>query len=288
MAETPQLEDKFIAFVDILGFNSKVESVEGPDGTSLSDLLEYCSILSQQNIMLDILEYGPTICPESEYKSRDLHYEVTQVSDCVVISTEVSPAGIINLLYHVSACVTKLMTEGMMARGYITRGNIYHQNNQFIGTGYQEALEKEKVVRAFRFDASKDSTPFVELNPIVVSYIKGKTDKCVQTMFSSMCTEDDHGIAAVFPFSRLSNLAGGNIMDAESCRKSLSVVRKWIYDFINKLESQSPSSDPKANKKSKYYRKFLYQQLDECDRIESLLPKMNQPAVILNHGSIYT
>ena len=226
MAETPQLEDKFIAFVDILGFKSKVESVEGRDGLNLSDLLKYCSILSQPNLTLNILKDGPMFCPESEFKSRDLHYEVTQVSDCVVISAEVSPAGVINLLHHVATCVAQLMTEGMMARGYITRGNIYHKDNQFIGTGYQEAVEKEKVVRAFRFDTSKDSTPFVELNPIVVSYIKEETDECVQTMFRRMCTEDDHGIAAVFPFSYLSNLAGGNIMDAESCRKSLIVVRK--------------------------------------------------------------
>ena len=107
-------------------------------------------------------------------------------------------------------------------------------------------------------------------------------------MFRRMCTEDDHGIAAVFPFSRLSNLAGGNIMDAESCRKSLSVVRKWINDYIKRLESQSPSSNLKANKKSKYYRKFLDQQLEECDRIERDQLMLSQPAVSLNHGSIYT
>ena len=278
MAAIPQFEDKFIAYVDILGFKSKVKSAERQDGLSLSDLLEYCSILSQPNISLGILEYGPPICPESEYKSCDLHYEVTQVSDCVVISAEVSPAGVINLLHHVSACVAKLMTEGMMARGYITRGNIYHKDNQFIGTGYQKALEKESVY----------STPFVKHDPIVVSYIKGETDECVQTMFRRMCTEYDHGITAVFPFSRLSNLAGGNIMDTESCRKSLSVVRKWINDFIKKLESQSPSSNPKANEKSKYYRKFLYQQMEECDRIERLLLMLSQPAVTLKHGSIDT
>ena len=144
MAEIPHLEDKFIAFVDILGFKSKVESVEGRDGLSLSDLLKYCSILSQRDFWLDILEYGPRICLESEFKSSDLHYEVTQVSDCVVISAEVSPAGVINLLHHVATCVAQLMTEGMMARGYITRGNIYHKDNQFIGTRLSRSVRKGK------------------------------------------------------------------------------------------------------------------------------------------------
>ena len=221
--------------MDILGFKSKVESVEGRDGVSLSDLLKYCSILSQRKNRLDILEDGPTICLESEYKSRDLHYEVTQVSDCVVISAEISPAGVINLLHHVSACVTKLMTEGMMARGYITRGNIYHKDNQFIGTGYQEALEKEKDVIAFRFDTSDRSTPFVELDPIVVNYIKEETDECVQTVFRGVCREDDHGITAVFPFSRLSSSARRGVCATWLVRtswmqKAVEIACAW---FVN-------------------------------------------------------
>ena len=279
----PQLEDKFIAFVDILGFQSMVNVVEEHDELRLSDLLECCSKLSQLNHVRGILEYGPTICPESRYESRDLRYQVTQVSDCAIVSAEVSPAGVVNLLAHVSACVYALMMKGKMVRGYVTRGNIYHKDNQFIGTGYQHAKSKEKEVKAFRISPNDGSTPFVELDPVVVNYIRKETDKCVREMFMRMCREDDSGIAVVFPFKKLSGLVGGNLMDMEACRQSLYVVRKWIKDFIRKLESQSPSSDSEANKKSKYYRKFLYEQLDACASIEQELYLLNQPAVRLRH-----
>ena len=65
MTTEPQLQDKFIAFVDILGFHSKVEAVEMSQELTLSDLLEYCSKLSQQSYVQDISENGPMICPKA-------------------------------------------------------------------------------------------------------------------------------------------------------------------------------------------------------------------------------
>ena len=151
MTSEPQLYDKFVAFVDILGFQSKVEANERGEGMTLPALLELCSILSQEAHVRNVTEYGPIICPESRYNTRSLDYEVTQISDCAVISTEVSPAGVINLVQHVSVSVFKLMTKGIMLRGYITRGNLHHRGNQIIGTGYQSAFQMEKVSRRFDF-----------------------------------------------------------------------------------------------------------------------------------------
>ena len=74
-------------------------------------------------------------------------------------------------------------------------------------------------------------------------------------------------------------MAGQNIMDAETCKASLRTIRKWIADFLEALESQSPSTDMKANEKSIHYRRFLNEQLDECNRIEELLYVLKQPAV---------
>ncbi len=273
------LQDKFVAFVDILGFESKVDSLEEGEGPGLSDLLELCSKLSQKSHVDGITEYGPVICPASRYTSRGLDYEVTQVSDCAVISAEVSPAGIINLLQHVSACVFGLLTRGVMVRGYVTRGAIYHRENQFIGKGYQHAFQKEKQVSAFRLSTDSTSTPFVEIDADVVKYIKEETDQCVREIFKRLTKEDDNGIAVVFPFYKLSNLAGQNIGDEEKCRESLKVVRKWIADFLEKLNAQSPSSDTRANSKAVYYRNFLKEQLEECDQIEELLHTLKQPAV---------
>ena len=273
------LQDKFIAFVDILGFESKVNSLEEHGGCGISDLLELCSKLSQKSHVDGIAEHGPLICPDSQYISRSLDYEVTQVSDCVVISVEVSPAGIVNLLQHIWACVFELLTKGVMVRGYLTRGTIYHKDNQFIGTGYQSALQKEKQVSAFRIPTVGTFTPFVEIDAGVVKYVREETDRCVREIFNRLTKKDDNGITVVFPFHGLSNLAGQNIGNEETCRESLELVRKWVTDFLEKLNIQSPISDTRANQKALYYRYFLEEQLEECERIEKILKVMKEPVV---------
>jgi len=119
----------------------------------------------------------------------------------------------------------------------------------------------------------------VEIDADVVKYIKEETDQCVRDVFKRLTKEDDNGIAVVFPFYKLSNLAGQNIGDEEKCRESLKVVRKWIADFLEKLNTQSPGSDTRANQKAVYYRNFLKEQLKECDQIEEFLQTLKQPSV---------
>ena len=279
----PVFQDKFIAFLDIVGFKTKVEEVERGGNLRLSELLEYCAKLAQPGHTQGIATLGPMICPESRYQSRNLNYRVTQISDCAVISAEVSPAGVINLLYHASACVTGLLTKGVMARGYISRGSVYHEDDQVIGTGYQEAWRNEREVKAFRLPLDDTAPPFVEVDPIVVNYIQDETDRCVRDIFQRLSRQDTNGITAVFPFNWLSNLAGGNIFNEELCRESLAASRKWIGEFLEKLDSHAPPSDSGASQKARYYREILREQLEFCDNIEKQLELLKQPAVKIFH-----
>ena len=45
-------------------------------------------------------KHGPTSCPLAPYLSKDLNFRHTRISDGVVVSVEVSPAGLINLVHH--------------------------------------------------------------------------------------------------------------------------------------------------------------------------------------------
>ena len=279
---TSQIEfsDKFIAFVDILGFSSKVEKAEKGEDLQLSDLIEFCSALAQRDYTNQIAESGPRICPESSCISPRLDYEVTQVSDCAVISAEVSPSGIVHLVQHVSACAFRLLRSGIMVRGYITRGRIFHKDNQFMGTGFQKAVIEEKAVGAFRWPLDDTATPFVEVDPAVVEYINQDTDKCVRDVFKMWSSTDENGIAAIFPFKRLIQLAEDfAFSDREKCRKNVEVVENWIYDFLHRLDMQVQRAERGANEKAKYYRLFLYEQLSECDKLKKDLDLLAQPAV---------
>jgi len=284
MTSKPQFRDKFVAFVDILGFKSRVEAAEGCRGGQLSDLLEVCGKLERKSHVQSIATYGPVICPESKHDSRDLNYRVTQVSDCAIISAEVSPAGIINLINHISQSIIGLLRYGVMVRGYVTRGNIYHDAGQFIGTSYQNALTGEKSVRAFRMSENDGATPFVEIDPKVVRYVREETDACVLQMFSRMVKFDSiHDVTVLFPFQRLTDVVGGNISEPETCRRSLDIVRMWIDSYKDKIDSQALASEDLANQKSKYYMKILDDLLAECDEIENFLKIGEQPAVRMRY-----
>jgi hypothetical protein len=87
------------------------------------------------------------------------------------VSAEVSPAGIINLLFHCGSIQTILLTQGYLCRGYVTRGSIYHTDTQFFGSGYMRAFEGERHVSIFQVDAADRGTPFIEVDSDVCQYI---------------------------------------------------------------------------------------------------------------------
>src|SRR5688572_23931485 len=95
-----QFKEKFVAFVDILGFQELVKSAEAGTGLTLAEILELVSKLGSPDEQERFAKHGPTTCPFSKYLQPDLDFKITQISDCVIVSAEVSPAGLINLVSH--------------------------------------------------------------------------------------------------------------------------------------------------------------------------------------------
>ena len=56
-------------------------------------------------------------CPEAPSLSPDLDFALTRQFDTVVVSAEISPAGVINVLAHCWIAALKLMGKGLMTRG---------------------------------------------------------------------------------------------------------------------------------------------------------------------------
>jgi hypothetical protein len=139
-----EFKDKFVAYIDILGFKNLVKNAELGNG-SLDHIIRVIGLLGNKGIRGAIEAHGHTICPGAKYSEKHLAFQVTQVSDCAIITWETSPAGCINLIQHCWKAVLSLLQKGLMCRGYITRGNVYHdqENNHIIGGGYQEAYSRE-------------------------------------------------------------------------------------------------------------------------------------------------
>ena len=245
---TVEFTDKFVAFVDILGFKQLVAAAESGTGMSLGELLEVAkklgSVADREAITVD----GPTICPASRHIRRDLDFQLIQISDCVIVSSEVSPAGVINLVNHCWKAVIRLLQSGLMCRGYITRGSVFHEGTQIIGTGYQKAYEAEGHVAAFKRHADERGTPFVEVDQSVCDYVADSGDECVKDMFHRH-VKGDGAVVALFPFQRLSHsfMVGGfgsafyparERQSNDNMRRSLQMLKERVTSFVERSRQE--------------------------------------------------
>ena len=276
----PEFKDKFIAFVDILGFKNLVRAAETETGMSLPDLLKLTTVLGGPEDQKKIEKHGPVTCPRSKYFRRDLDFKLTQISDCVVVSCEISPAGVINLIGHCWGVVIQMLTKGILCRGFITRGQIFHTDIQFIGSGYQEAYRKESEVTAFKKKADERGTPFVEVDSVVCEYISGCGDQCVKEMFSRFVREDGN-VTALFPFKRLAHsfvVAGwGQTFDPEKEKLSNQQLRLGILTFKERINALVDKSNSDAVNRADHYVAALDAQLKICDETDEMIDKLSSP-----------
>lgn len=248
---------------------------------ALKELLEALKHLGKSEDKEKFKKYGPTTCPQSQYLQSDLDFQLKQITDCVIVSSEVSPAGVINLVQHCWGAVIMLLTKGIMCRGYITRGLIYHTEDQIIGSGYQKAYGKESHVTAFKRSADERGTPFVEVDQVVCDYIANHSDPCVKEMFSRYVKTDGE-VTALFPFQRLSHsfAIGGfglPLFDPEKEKLSNQNVRIMLQNFKERVIALVDKSNPNAVIKAEHYLAALDAQLEVCSRTDDFIAKLCSP-----------
>jgi len=261
-------ENKFIIFVDILGFSTFVNE----NKFTLDELIRFTTLLKEGN-------KDGKLCPESDFQESDFNFEITQISDCLILTSEVSEAGLLKILNHAWTSLFQLMKEGIMCRGYITQGLVYHQDSQIIGPAYQKALDKEKSeIKAFQKSTDNYSTPFVEIDSQINRFVKNSSDDCLEKLFGRLTRSKDD-FTVLFPFKQFSNLAGSFISSAnfksKESKKYTEYVRNYVKKFKSKLEENIDSANGKAKLKASYYVDFLDEQLENLDRLDDDIDFLN-------------
>ena len=273
MSENQYIE-KFIAFLDVLGWKSLVRASDEGSGLSLQEL---CEILDMLGKPTDLDEFEPTTCPQARRMRKNLDFCITRHSDSVLISAETSPAGLINLIRHCWSACTGLLSKGVMCRGYIGRGRICHTSEYQIGVGIIEVVNREKQVSIF----GKKGNPFIEIDTEVIQYVECQPDECVKEMFSRFVMAEGEK-TAIFPFKRLDpsiffGSGSGSKFDPEKERASVNVVRGWIHRMKEHVESHIDPSNESARQKGEQYVRMLDAQLVTCDRMEKTIDQLAQP-----------
>lgn len=80
--QNPRFRDKFIGYVDILGWKSFVEQANAEvNDLNLQVLTRFLDKLGSHEKQRDFAIYGPTLCPSSKHIQRDLDFQLTQAYD---------------------------------------------------------------------------------------------------------------------------------------------------------------------------------------------------------------
>jgi hypothetical protein len=261
-------KDKFIAYIDILGYKNMLDSSLDGTGMTLTELSELRALLCTPADKSQFVIDGPLICPQSQYLSRNLDFQISQKpgDDGCLMSSEISPAGVINLVRHCSRLVIRLLERGVLCRGYITRGLIHHTNMAHEGPGFDDVLASERRVSAFKHDVADTGTPFVEIAHAVCKYVTRGDDACVKNMFSRL-VETDGEVVALFPFKRLVSPFLGSLgpRDVEKEKQTIRISRVMITTMKDRIKSFMNRADEKAMRKCEHYLRALDDQLALCD-----------------------
>ena len=137
--------DRYIAFLDLLGFSALVRRADDPDVRALIQQLVRC------------LQHIPATVRQIQF---------TQFSDCVVLSSERSHGGLMAILFAsrlISECV---MLEGCLVRGGIASGKLTHTSKLVFGPG---------LLNAYGHDA-RGAPPRVVIAPDVVTEVGNESE----------------------------------------------------------------------------------------------------------------
>ena len=278
--DVPRSVDSFIAYFDVLGWKSLVSATERENDFSVQKVIDVLDMIkSELGGCRDFYENeGPEICTGAWFENGDFNFQYTVFSDSVVLSSEVSPAAFINLLNCCRAVYFKLfMRQGLMCRGYIKRGLLYHTTDYCVGSGLADVVEGEKDVSIFKTEDGEHGTPFIEVDRNIVQYVDDEiSDDCVKGMFSRI-VKSEGDVAAIFPFRNLDpGIFWNGSMRSDEQRQTIVAVRAWIGNAKEMMGRHVDPCDERARQKERCLLNILDAQCDVCKQMEKEIEEMTE------------
>lgn len=169
-------EKKYVAFADILGFESLVNRTVEPNPE-----VPLGSVLSALEVPNEVQLEGITLGRVGDI--TDASHRLSTFSDCLAISTEASEKGLMNLLFHLRAIAFRLLKLGYLLRGGIVEGSIYHENGRIVGPALVDAYKLEKNIAKY---------PRIIVDPNIVADAR-QWAQPLNAIFERLTREDDDG-----------------------------------------------------------------------------------------------
>jgi hypothetical protein len=167
------MEERFVAFIDILGFKGIVKSIELNNNENNPDLKRIKSILNFMNEETFDPNYSADLPVYVEKDGGLIELELgdpklTYVSDCLIISSEPTLDGFKALSRKIHKITSDLAFDGVFCRGAITKGKLFHHDKVIFGSSY---------VKAYKLEEEKADFPRVIIDPDIIDFFDITNEK---------------------------------------------------------------------------------------------------------------
>ena len=136
-------QERLVAFIDIIGFKSIIDRTV-VDPTYLESIIAAISEIRDQFINDRNTALQKMIRDQLFPDEFETH--VIQVSDCMVISKLAHPPGALqSLVIDIALAIHILISHGLLCRGRIERGKVFHSEEYIIGPAYIAAYLAESA-----------------------------------------------------------------------------------------------------------------------------------------------
>ena len=161
------MEERFVAFIDILGFTEIIKEIEESNdiatNPSLKKIKSILNFMDEEtydpNYSADLPVYIET---ENGLIEKELgDPRLTYISDCIIISAEPTLDGFKGLSRKIHKITADLAFDGIFCRGAISKGKLFHKNRVLFGSSYIRAYELEEKFAKF---------PRVIIDPEIIKF----------------------------------------------------------------------------------------------------------------------
>jgi len=176
-SEGSRYQDRYVAFVDILGFASIVDARKS-DSAQVERLNQALSRLSAKGAV-----EGAVAFP----------MEATNFSDTVVLSTTISSDGLLLIFDAISRFTVDLLNMNMLLRGAVVRGALLHSADVTFGPA---------LVHAYRLESKTSFHPRVMIDqPVMADIEVYSAEPKHRAQFEKFVVTDSHDIPYLSPFA---------------------------------------------------------------------------------------
>ena len=142
---------KAVAFLDIMGFKNIIKQSE--------DDVEFRTKLINNLVELKSMEniYTYTDAPHLDYGKK-----LTAFSDSIVVSYDLSKeSAVFYLLFDIIFIQINLVAMGLLLRGGLTLGDVFHDGGVVVGPAMLKAFEMESSIAVY---------PRIIVDPLLIEY----------------------------------------------------------------------------------------------------------------------